>query len=289
MQKTMKKTLSIILAILMIVTMLPMAVLPASAASKTKDGFKFDVIYGVCKYCEKNHAADNVIIKSITVEDGKVTFQLNVSFKGYGSCSKPVSVNGYLGNGSDYVGFTYTITSDFSCKNSYSNKFYGGQDFGTDKPKLIYTISREKGHQINSWTFNDSKHSGTCKLCGETVNDNCSGGTATCITKATCSTCGNKYGSLASDNHNWSNKDGVCANGCGTVCDHAGQTDKVCAICGVTLHTCDFTGEWKYDSENHWKECTCGAKEQIASHEDTLVQAEAKAPTCTEIGWDAYE
>ena len=71
----MKKTLSIILAILMIVTMLPMAVLPASAASKTKDGFKFDVIYGVCKYCEKNHAADNVIIKSITVEDGKVAFQ----------------------------------------------------------------------------------------------------------------------------------------------------------------------------------------------------------------------
>ena len=24
------------------------------------------------------------------------------------------------------------------------------------------------------------------------------------------------------------------------------------------LHTCDFTGEWKYDTEKHWKECECG-------------------------------
>ncbi len=88
-------------------------------------------------------------------------------------------------------------------------------------------------------------------------------------------------------NHIW--VDGICVNGCGAECAHADQTGSACEICGATLHTCDFSGEWKYDSENHWKECTCGEKEQIASHEDTLVQAEAKAPTCAEAGYEAYE
>ena len=69
----MKKTLSIILAILMVVTMLPMAVLPASAISKTQDGFVVHVTYGVCKYCGDKHGIESVDIKSISVENGKVT------------------------------------------------------------------------------------------------------------------------------------------------------------------------------------------------------------------------
>ncbi len=87
--------------------------------------------------------------------------------------------------------------------------------------------------------------------------------------------------------HTHSFTDSSCP--CGYACFHPGQTGNTCEYCGTTLHTCDFTGEWKYDSEKHWKECTCGAKEQIASHEDTLVQAEAKAPTCSAAGYEAYE
>ena len=113
-------------------------------------------------------------------------------------------------------------------------------------------------------------------------------GVKNCMGQA-CEICGVNYGEADPDAHDWSNCDGICVNGCGAECAHADQTGSVCEICGTALHTCDFTGEWKYDSEKHWKECTCGAKEQIASHEDTLVQVDAKAPTCTEIGWDAYE
>ncbi len=36
--------------------------------------------------------------------------------------------------------------------------------------------------------------------------------------------------------HSWANNDGVCANGCGLECDHAGQSGATCGICGKNLH-----------------------------------------------------
>ena len=84
-------------------------------------------------------------------------------------------------------------------------------------------------------------------------------------------------------------------------------------------HTCDFSGEWKSDDEKHWKECSCGETADEANHTpadgeeatclgilceecgnwygtpDTsnhiggIVEVEAKAPTCSEIGWYDYE
>ncbi len=39
----------------------------------------------------------------------------------------------------------------------------------------------------------------------------------------------------ATGEHDWSNKDGVCANGCGTECQHDSHTDGVCDICGKNL------------------------------------------------------
>ncbi|MBE6811512.1 MAG: hypothetical protein E7523_01385 [Ruminococcaceae bacterium] len=64
--------------------------------------------------------------------------------------------------------------------------------------------------------------------------------------------------------HNWSNLDGVCANGCGAKCAHENQTGSVCEVCGVTLHTCDFSGDWVYDNAKHWKECTADDCDKIS-------------------------
>ncbi|MBR5497288.1 MAG: hypothetical protein IKV76_04825, partial [Clostridia bacterium] len=44
MKKILKKTLSIILAILMVVTMIPMAVLPASAAENLDHNIKVEIV-----------------------------------------------------------------------------------------------------------------------------------------------------------------------------------------------------------------------------------------------------
>jgi len=35
---------------------------------------------------------------------------------------------------------------------------------------------------------------------------------------------------------------------------------------GEDEHTCDFSGDWKTDGENHWKECECGETSQLDKH-----------------------
>ena len=81
--------------------------------------------------------------------------------------------------------------------------------------------------------------------------------------------CGDSYTEVipADENaHDWSDCDGICVNGCGYECAHESNTDNVCDTCGKSLHICDFSGEWKYDIEGHWKECTCGETTQTISH-----------------------
>ncbi len=54
-----------------------------------------------------------------------------------------------------------------------------------------------------------------------------------------------------------------------------GATSEVSSFVeATTVHTCDFSGGWKYDNQNHWKECVCGAKEGTVAHS-------WKAATCT--------
>ncbi|MBQ8028026.1 MAG: hypothetical protein IJ262_01315, partial [Clostridia bacterium] len=62
----------------------------------------------------------------------------------------------------------------------------------------------------------DGTHSFTCTICHITGTENHTGGTATCKEQAKCEHCGASYGEVNA--HDWSNLDGVCANGCGEVC-----------------------------------------------------------------------
>ena len=84
-----------------------------------------------------------------------------------------------------------------------------------------------------------------------------------------CEICGKNYGEADPNAHDWSNCDGICMNGCGTECVHADQTGSACEICGKSLHACDFSGEWVYDENNHYKECSCGELDGLGAHEFT--------------------
>ena len=55
-----------------------------------------------------------------------------------------------------------------------------------------------------NWTAENDKHWKTCEYgCGAKLKeDNCSGGTATCTSKAICTECGKEYGST-NDDHSW--------------------------------------------------------------------------------------
>lgn len=134
------------------------------------------------------------------------------------------------------------------------------------------------GHDWGAWTPNyasNGTHTRRCKRCNAEETGSCSGGYATCDSLGMCNTCGGSY----YGGHAWgewsSAGNGTHTRSCTNYCrevDTANCTGgtatcsakAVCEVCG---------GEYgEKDSNNH-----------------DLVQHEAKAPTCTEIGWNAYK
>ncbi len=134
------------------------------------------------------------------------------------------------------------------------------------------------GHDWGAWTPNyasNGTHTRRCKRCNAEETGSCSGGYATCDTLGMCNTCGGSY----YGGHAWgewsSAGNGTHTRSCTNYCREVDTakctggkatctTKAVCEVCG---------GEYgEKDSNNH-----------------DLEQHEAKAPTCTEKGWSAYE
>ena len=173
------------------------------------------------------------------------------------------------------------------------------------------------GHDWGAWTPNyasNGTHTRRCKRCNAEETGSCSGGYATCDTLGMCNTCGGSYygghawgewSSAGNGTHTRS-----CTNYCREVdtakCTGGKATCTTKAVCEV----CD-TEYGEKDPNNHAleqhaaKAPTCTEKgwnayetcsrcdyttyvEQPALNH-ALVQHDAQAPTCTEIGWDAYK
>ena len=134
------------------------------------------------------------------------------------------------------------------------------------------------GHDWGAWTpkyDGTNTHTRRCKRCNAEETGSCRGGYATCDSLGMCNTCGGSY----YGGHAWgewsSAGNGTHTRSCTNYCrevDTANCTGgtatcsakAVCEVCG---------GEYgEKDSNNH-----------------DLEQHAAKAPTCTEIGWNAYE
>ncbi len=49
--------------------------------------------------------------------------------------------------------------------------------------------------------------------------------------------------------------------------NHSGN-GETCEICGAYIHECDFSGEWKYDADKHWKECTVDGCDKISEESE---------------------
>ena len=157
---------------------------------------------------------------------------------------------------------------------------------GTETPTCTKGKTCEKcgaeygilGHDWDRWTPNyasNGTHTRRCKRCNAEETGSCSGGYATCDTLGMCNTCGGSYygghawgewSSAGNGTHTRS-----CTNYCREVdtakCTGGKATCTTKAVCEV----CD-TEYGEKDPNNH-----------------DLVQHAAKAPTCTEKGWDAYE
>ena len=118
--------------------------------------------------------------------------------------------------------------------------------------KITLPVFKEQGdeHTHNGdWTSNgNDKHSRRC-TCNVVETQNCSGGTATCTQRATCTVCGAEYG------------------------DALGH---------------DFTTSWTHDDNEHWKQCSrCDEKDDVGPHTWNSGTV-TTAPTCTKAGEKTY-
>ena len=175
-----------------------------------------------------------------------------------------------------------------NCHNDGNVSYLKVHTGGTETPTCTTGKTCEKcgaeygilGHDWGAWTPNydgTNTHTRRCKRsnCDEVETGSCSGGYAACDSLGMCETCGGSY----YGGHAWGKWSSAgngthirsCMNYCSEV-DTASCTGgtatcsakAVCKVCG---------GEYgEKDSNNH-----------------DLVQHAAKAPTCTEIGWDTYD
>lgn len=172
------------------------------------------------------------------------------------------------------------------------------------------------GHDWGAWTPNyasNGTHTRRCKRCNAEETGSCSGGYATCDTLGMCNTCGGSY----YGGHAWgewsSAGNGTHTRSCTNYCREVDTakctggkatctTKAVCEVCDTEygekdpnnhdlVHfrakapTCTEIG---WDAYDRCIRCGYTTRKELPAQHD-LVQHEAKAPTCTEKGWNAYE
>ena len=172
------------------------------------------------------------------------------------------------------------------------------------------TILTNDNHDWNAWASNlDGTHTRTCKRdSSHKENGTCSGGTATCTTKAVCEVCKTTYGNTAP--HNTTKYNGKDSSGhwdkCST-CDNkfnfeahtpdrekADETNPVkCTKCGFEItpaghyeHTADSEWHNSADGKYHYHECTqsgCSVILDKADHSGGTATCENKA-VCSVCG-----
>ncbi len=120
-----------------------------------------------------------------------------------------------------------------------------------------------------------------------------------------CSVCGEKT-DMAAHSFKWITDKEASSS-------EAGSRHEECSVCGYKKaaveipatgggsshsHSHGFGTEWKADAENHWHECRCGAKTDIAAHTfgkwkitkaPTAVRVGSRERTCTVCGYKAVE
>ena len=180
---------------------------------------------------------------------------------------------------------THTRSCTNYCREVENESCSGGTGtFTCTKGKTCEKCGAEYGvlgHDWDAWTSNgDGTHTRRCKRsnCDAVENESCSGGTGTftCITGKICEKCGAEYGILGHDWGKW--KPIRNMNMHLKICNRCNRHET--AYCTGGTATCS--------AEAVCVECG-GAYGEKDSNNHDLVQHAAKAPTCTDIGWDAYE
>ena len=232
------------------------------------------------------------------------------------SCRKQadLEITGFERFNDDYH---YVIYICSHCGNSSYALFIGNpitsHSGGTETPTCTTgkTCTRcgtqygKLGHDWGAWQSrgNNSEHFRTCQRdgCDAEQTAGCSGdSSATCITLGTCTTCGGQYYSAHTfpANQSWDSDAENHWVSC-TVCHEAKTKVGAHYFVQGTVSSCLKSAATCVSPPVYYTNCAyCYHKgtdtylstwERPDPNNHDLVHHDAKAPTCTEIGWDAYD
>ena len=266
----MKKWLIRCLTVLAMVCLIPGIVLNVKAA---------DSIYTYCFVCMQQRNYE--ILGYTKVDSTKHRIHIKCSV-----CGRKNSI--VYGDLSDHTGGTETPT----CTTGKTCEKCGAE----------YGILGHKWKTPANASLGNGTHRIICLRCGLNGTASCTGGTATCTTKAVCEACGGKYGKRNLNNHALVHYDAQAPT-----CTKPGwDAFDTCPRCYYT--TFRAIPALKHDLEHHeakaptctekgWDAyeacsrfgCDYTTRKELPALNHALEQHAAKAPTCTEKGWDAYE
>ena len=264
----MKKWLIRCLTVLAMVCLIPGIVLNVKAA---------DSIYTYCFVCMQQRNYE--ILGYTKVDSTKHRIHIKCSV-----CGRKNSI--VYGDLSDHTGGTETPT----CTTGKTCEKCGAE----------YGILGHKWKTPANASLGNGTHRIICLRCSLNGTASCTGGTATCTTKAVCEACGGKYGKRNLNNHALVHYDAQAPT-----CTKPGwDAFDTCPRCYYT--TFRAIPALKHDLENHeakaptctekgWdaydtcSRCDYTTRKEIPALNHDFVHHDAQAPTCTEIGWDAYE
>ena len=266
----MKKWLIWCLTVLAMVCLIPGIVLNVKAA---------DSIYTYCFVCTQQRNYE--ILEYIKFDSTKHRIHIKCSV-----CGRKNSI--IYGNLSDHTGGTETPT----CTTGKTCEKCGAE----------YGILGHKWKTPANASLGNGTHRIICLRCGLNGTASCTGGTATCTTKAVCEACGGKYGKRDLDNHDLVHHDAQAPT-----CTKPGwDAFDTCPRCYYTTFraipalkhdlkqhaakapTCTEPGWDAYEACSRFG-CDYTTRKELPALNHDLEQHAAKAPTCTEPGWDAYE
>ena len=266
----MKKWLIRCLTVLAMVCLIPGIVLNVKAA---------DSIYTYCFVCMQQRNYE--ILGYTKVDSTKHRIHIKCSV-----CGRKNSI--VYGDLSDHTGGTETPT----CTTGKTCEKCGAE----------YGILGHKWKTPANASLGNGTHRIICLRCGLNGTASCTGGTATCTTKAVCEACGGKYGKRNLNNHALVHYDAQAPT-----CTKPGwDAFDTCPRCYYTTFraipalkhdlehheakapTCTEKGWDAYDTCSRFG-CDYTTRTELPALNHDLEQHEAQAPTCTEIGWDAYE
>ena len=264
----MKKWLIWCLTVLAMVCLIPGIALNVKAA---------DSIYTYCFVCMQQRNYE--ILGYTKVDSTKHRIHIKCSV-----CGRKNSI--VYGDLSDHTGGTETPT----CTTGKTCEKCGAE----------YGILGHKWKTPANASLGNGTHRIICLRCGLNGTASCTGGTATCTTKAVCEACGGKYGKRNLNNHALVHYDAQAPT-----CTKPGwDAFDTCPRCYYTTFraipalkhdleqyaaqapTCTEIG---WDAYEACSRCDYTTRKELPALNHALEQHEAQAPTCTEIGWDAYE